>query len=258
MRRFKVVLVLSVLLLFAGAVSLPSFTGSAQSTIDFNRDIRPILSDKCWVCHGPDAAAKKIKLRLDDETSAKANLGNTFAIVPNHPEQSELIHRITSDDKYERMPPVSTGKTLTPQEIELLRAWIAQGAQWARHWAFVPPVRPALPKIKNTAWPRNAIDYFVLARLEEKGWQPAPEADRATLLRRVAFDLTGLPPTLPELDAFLNDKLPNAYERVVDRLLNSPRYGERMAFKWLDAARYADTMAIKTTPTVRCGAGVIG
>ncbi len=230
------------LCLCTGAL-LPLLSAQAQRPllVDFNRDIRPILSDKCWACHGPDATAKKIKLRLDDEASAKANLGNRFAIVPNHPEQSELIHRITSDDKYERMPPVSTGKTLTPQEIELLRAWIAQGAQWARHWAFVPPVRPALPKIKNTAWPQNALDYFVLAKLEEKGWQLAPEADRATLLRRVSFDLTGLPPTLPELDAFINDKSSNAYERVVDRLLSSARYGERMAFKWLDAARYADT-----------------
>jgi hypothetical protein len=232
--------------LFGGAW-LPLLTTHAQRTvlIDFNRDIRPILSDKCWSCHGPDATAKKIKLRLDDEASAKANLGGSsdqrFAVVPNHPEQSELIKRITSEDQYERMPPASAGKTLTAREIELLRAWIQQGAPWARHWAFVVPQRPALPGVKNTAWPRNALDYFVLAQLEAKGLQPAPAADRATLLRRVSFDLTGLPPTLQELDDFLNDKSPHAYQKVVDRLLSSPRYGERMAFEWLDAARYADT-----------------
>ncbi len=230
-------------LCLCGCALLPWLNAQAQQTpsIDFNRDIRPILSDKCWVCHGPDATAKKIKLRLDDEASAKANLGGRFAIVPNHPEQSELIKRITSQDQYEQMPPASSGKTLTPREIELLREWIKQGAPWARHWAFVPPVRPSLPPVKNTAWPRNAIDTFVLAQLEAKGLQPAPAADRATLLRRVSFDLTGLPPTLQELDDFLNDKSPNAYEKVVDRLLASPRYGERMAFEWLDAARYADT-----------------
>ncbi len=245
MQRFKRLVVLFVVMLTAFLASQQSFTSTAQTAIDFNRDIRPILSDKCLVCHGPDAAAKKIKLRLDDEASAKANLGTNlekrFAIVPNHPEQSELIKRITSEDKFEHMPPVASGKTLTAKEIELLREWIKQGAQWARHWAFVVPQRPALPKVKNVAWPRNAIDYFVLAKLEEKGLQPAPTADRATLLRRVSFDLTGLPPTLKELDAFLNDKSQNAYEKVVDRLLASSRYGERMAFEWLDAARYADT-----------------
>jgi hypothetical protein len=227
--------------MLAVALCQPRQPVAAQSEIDFNRDIRPILSDKCWACHGPDAAAKKIKLRLDDEVSAKANLGGRNAIVPNHPEQSELVSRITSDEKFEQMPPASSGKTLTAREIELLRKWIKQGAPWARHWAFVPPVRPALPKVKNTAWPKNAIDTFVLAKLEEKGWQPAPEADKATLLRRVSFDLTGLPPTLKELDEFISDKSSNAYEKVVDRLLASPRYGERMAFEWLDAARYADT-----------------
>ncbi len=241
MQKAKRLLVLFVLLLTAYLVGQQPFSSAAQTAVDFNRDIRPILSDKCWACHGPDATAKKIKLRLDDEASAKANLGGHFAIVPGHPEQSELIKRVTSEDKYEQMPPAASGKTLTPREIELLRLWIKQGAQWARHWSFVVPQRPAFPQVKNSAWPKTAIDYFVLAKLEEKGWQPAPAADRATLLRRVSFDLTGLPPTLQEVDAFLNDKAPNAYEKVVDRLLASPRYGERMAFEWLDAARYADT-----------------
>ena len=245
MRTLKCMVLVVAALFFGAAVHCYQPVSRAQTIIDFNRDIRPILSDKCWACHGPDATAKKIKLRLDDEASAKANLGanleKRFAIVPNQPEQSELINRITSEDQFEHMPPAASGKTLTAREIEVLREWIKQGAPWARHWAFVVPTRPAWSKVKNAAWPRNAIDAFVLAKLEEKGAQPAPAADRATLLRRVSFDLTGLPPTLKELDDFLNDKSANAYEKVVDRLLASSRYGERMAFEWLDAARYADT-----------------
>ncbi len=218
----------------AAAKLVTSATG-AQRKIDFNRDIRPILADKCWACHGPDATAKKIKLRLDSETAALQ------ALVPGHPEQSKLVRRITAKDDAMRMPPADSGRTLSPSEIELLTEWIKQGAQWQQHWSFVPPQAAPLPAVKNTAWPRNALDHFVLARLEQEGLAPAAEADRATLLRRVALDLTGLPPTPQELDAFLNDKTPTAYEKAVDRLLASPRFGERMAFRWLDAARYADT-----------------
>ena len=203
--------------------------------IDFNRDIRPILSDKCFMCHGPDASAKKIKLRLDSEAAALA------ALVPGKPEQSKLIKRITHTDEAMKMPPVDSGRSLSKTEIELLTEWILQGAKWQSHWAFNVPVRPEIPTVKNDAWVKNPIDNFVLARLEKEGLLPSPEADRGTLLRRVSLDLTGLPPTLQVLDNFLNDKSKNAYEKVVDRLLSSPRYGERMAFKWLDAARYADT-----------------
>jgi len=213
-----------------------------SAKIDFNRDIKPILSDKCFVCHGPDATAKKIKLRLDSEAAALVDLGKgRHAIAPNHPEQSELIRRITANNELERMPPVNSGHKLSPREIELVTEWIRQGAKWQQHWAFVAPVRPPLPPVRNSNWPKNAIDSFVLAKLESENLQPSPEADRATLLRRVSFDLTGLPPTSKELDDFLNDKTPNAYERAVDRLLASPAYGERLAFEWLDAARYADT-----------------
>ncbi|MBS1810698.1 MAG: DUF1549 domain-containing protein [Acidobacteria bacterium] len=245
--KITLVLKLSALAL---AIALPAqlfFYTTAQASkqtraIDFTREIRPILSDKCFACHGPDATAKKIKLRLDSEGAALADLGRgRHAIVPGQPEKSELIKRITHSDDALRMPPTDSGRSLTRQEIELLSEWIRQGAKWQSHWAFVAPIRPALPKVKNTAWPKNAIDYFVLERLEREGLQPAPEADRTTLLRRVSFDLTGLPPTPKEVDDFLNDQSPNAYEKVVDRLLASPRYGERMAFKWLDAARYADT-----------------
>jgi hypothetical protein len=242
-QRLKLsVLVVLVLLPAIGGL-VESTTHSQQSlAVDFNRDIKPILSDKCFACHGPDATAKKIKLRLDSEAAALADLGKgRRAIVPSHPEQSELVRRITAEDEFERMPPVSSGHKLTPREIELLTEWIKQGARWQQHWAFVAPARPPLPTVKNAAWPKNAIDAFVLAKLEREGLQPSPEADRATLLRRVTFDLTGLPPALKELDDFLNDQSPNAYEKVVNRLLASPRYGERMAFQWLNAARYADT-----------------
>jgi hypothetical protein len=210
--------------------------------IVFNRDIRPILADKCWGCHGPDAPAKKIKLRLDSEDAATADLGRgRRAIVPGNPEQSQLVRRITSGDEMMRMPPIDSGRKLTQTEIDLLVEWVRQGAPWQRHWSFITPVRPLLPRIKNKEWPKNAIDHFVMERLEREGIEPSPEADRATLIRRVSLDLTGLPPTPLEVENFLNDKSPNAYEKVVDRLLASPRYGERIAFRWLDAARYADT-----------------
>ncbi|MBP6824015.1 MAG: DUF1549 domain-containing protein, partial [Acidobacteria bacterium] len=235
-------MILIVLAVFCGSIFQPQAMTKGQQQIDFNRDIKPILSDKCFACHGPDAATKKIKLRLDSEAGALAELRTgKHAVVPNHPEQSELVRRINSKDEALRMPPVDSGRKLTEREIELLTEWIRQGAGWQQHWAFVAPVRPELPKVKNTVWPKNAIDNFVLARLEAEGLSPAPEADRATLIRRVSLDLTGLPPSPKEVDEFISDQSPNAYEKVVDRLLASPRYGERMAFQWLNAARYADT-----------------
>src|SRR5215475_10858665 len=202
--------------------------------IDFNRDIRPILADKCWSCHGPDAAAKKIKLRLDSEEAATADLGGgRRAIVPGAVERSRLARRITASDEAMRMPPVDSGRSLSQAEIDLLIEWIKEGAKWGKHWSFVAPVKPSLPQVKNGDWPKNAIDYFVLERLEREGMDPAPEADRATLIRRVSLDLTGLAPTPREIDDFLDDKSSEAYEKVVDRLLASPRYGERMASRWL-------------------------
>ncbi len=244
------ILKLSVLLLTPLFVSFAIWSAavragqnSAQARqIDFNRDIRPILADKCWKCHGPDAAAKKIKLRLDSESAATADLGRgRRAIVPGSVEKSQLALRITTSDESMRMPPVDSGHKLTQTEIETLIEWVRQGARWLRHWSFIAPARPALPEIKNKSWPKNAIDYFTLERLESAGMEPSPEADREALIRRVSLDLTGLPPTPQEIDDFLNDRSPKAYENVVDRLLASPRYGERMATRWLDAARYADT-----------------
>jgi hypothetical protein len=209
--------------------------------VDFNRDIRPILADSCFACHGPDKNKRKAKLHFDTEDGAFADLGGHRAIVPGDPEKSELYQRITSVDENERMPPGRSGRKLSSGQIDLLRRWIAEGAKWQKHWSLIPPSRPVLPVVKMANWPRNGIDHFILDRLEREGLAPSPEAARTTLLRRVTLDLTGLPPTPAELDVFLADRAPDAYERAVDRLLASPRLGERLASRWLDAARYADT-----------------
>ena len=193
-------------------------------TVEFGRDIKPILSDKCFTCHGPDAAAKKIPLRLDSEQAARRVI-----------DSKELVRRVSSPNKALRMPPAASGRTLSEKEIDLLRRWVDEGGKWQKHWSFMVPSRPAVPS------GQNAIDYFVRARLEREHLKPAAEAGRRTLIRRATFDLTGLPPTPGEVEAFFSDTSPNAYEKVIDRLLASPRYGERMAYRWLDAARYADT-----------------
>jgi hypothetical protein len=211
------------------------------AAVRFNRDIRPILSDRCFRCHGPDVARRKAKLRLDTPEGARADLGGRHALVPGDLDASELYRRITSDDDTERMPPPEAGKALSARQVALVRRWIEQGAPWEAHWAFLPPEGPPAASVKDRSWPRNPIDRFVLARLEREGLAPSPEAGRTTLLRRATLDLTGLPPTPAEVDAFLADRAPGAYERAVDRLLASPRFGERMAVRWLDAARYADT-----------------
>ncbi len=214
----------------------------ATPKIDYDRDIRPILADNCYACHGPDEQQRKRKLRFDVRASVVAELGDGLhAVVPGKSADSALIDRVTEENPDRHMPPAKTGKTLTPQQIELLRAWIDQGAPYAVHWAFVAPVKPAPPKVADAAWVRSPIDAFILARLEQEGLRPSPEADKTTLLRRVTLDLTGLPPTPAEVDAFLADKGQDAYEKVVDRLLASPRYGEHMGRYWLDVARFGDT-----------------
>ena len=210
--------------------------------LDYNLQIRPILADNCFSCHGPDKDARKSRLRLDEREVATAPAkSGLIAITPGKLDASELVYRITSEDVDERMPPKDSHKALKPQEIALLKQWIAEGATYARHWAFEPIRETKIPSVKNARWPRNPIDAFVLARLETEGLSPSVEAEKSTVLRRVTLDLTGLPPALGEIDAFLADASPNAYEKVVDRLLASKHYGERMALDWLDAARYADT-----------------
>jgi hypothetical protein len=209
--------------------------------VEFNRDIRPILSDACFQCHGPDAKKRKADLRLDTETGAFAPLAEGKTFVPGKPEESIAWKRISSSKAGERMPPQRSARPLTAVEKVLIKRWIEQGAKWQKHWAFLPPRRPAISVVQQRRQVRNPLDAFILDRLERRGLRPAPEADRVTLIRRVTLDLTGLPPTPAEVDAFVADTRPDAWERVVDRLLASPRYGERMAIRWLDAARYADT-----------------
>lgn len=209
------------------------------TAINFARDIRPLLSDRCFLCHGPDAGQRATDLRLDDQDSA-----HELAIEPGNAQASELLRRITSSDPDELMPPPDSNLRLSPGEIDLLRRWIDEGGAYEQHWAFVSPHLPPIPQVQQTTWPRSDLDRFVLADLEQRQWGPSPPADPATLIRRVTLDLTGLPPTLEEIDDFLSDyaNLPDAaYERLVDRLLSSQRYGERMAVDWLDVARYADT-----------------
>jgi len=213
----------------------------AKGAVDFGRDILPILSDNCFKCHGPDEKARKAKLRFDTKDGAFRVKDGKTVIVPGKSAASELFRRITTRDLDDLMPPPDSNRKLTQKQIALLKRWIDEGAKWGRHWAFEPIRAQSPPKVKNKRWPVNDIDRFVLARLEREGLVPASESDKERLIRRVTFDLTGLPPTIAEMDAFLADKSAGAYEKVVDRLLNSVRYGERMAAQWLDLARYADT-----------------
>ncbi|HVY70770.1 MAG TPA: DUF1549 domain-containing protein, partial [Verrucomicrobiae bacterium] len=210
--------------------------------VDYNRDIRPILSDHCYACHGPDQKARKGGLRLDlKEEAFKAAKSGAFAIIPHDTTKSELVRRVTTTDADDRMPPAKGGKPLSSAQIETLRRWVQQGAEWKGHWAYQKPERPPLPDVREKGWPRNPIDNFILGKLESNGMKPSPEADKNRLIRRVTFDLTGVPPKVEDVDAFLKDKGTNDYEKVVDRLLGSREYGERMAMFWLDLARYADT-----------------
>lgn len=226
-----------VLSLFVGSVAL-----TAEQPVDFNRDIRPILSNTCFKCHGFDEAKRQAGLRLDTAEGSVLKLeSGASAVVPGKPAESEILKRLTATDPGEKMPPAETGKTVTPQQIELIRKWIEQGAKYQGHWSFVAPMRPELPQVQTKERVKNPIDNFILARLDKEGLKPSDAADKITLIRRVTFDLTGLPPTLAEIDAFVADQTPEAFEKVVDRLLKSPRYGEHMARYWLDAARYGDT-----------------
>jgi hypothetical protein len=218
-----------------------TLTSAGVPPVQFNRDIRPILADACFKCHGP--AQQTSGLRLDQEESATSPAeSGVVPIVSGRPDESELVRRVLSTDEAERMPPADSGKELTGEQKDLLRRWVAEGAAFEKHWSFIPPVRPPLPTAGPVQPPSaNPIDAFIAERLADEGLSFSPEADRPTLIRRVAFALSGLPPTLAEVDAFLKDRAPGAYERMVDRFLASPRFGEEMARHWLDVARYADT-----------------
>lgn len=224
-----------------GALFGPLSSPGRTAEIDFNRDIRPILSDNCFACHGFDEKTRKAKLRLDVAEGAYAERKGRFPIKPGDLQNSEVWQRIIAEDESIVMPPPHTNKKLTAAQKQTIRTWIEQGAKYRKHWAFEPPTAPSIPQVKQAAWVKTPIDKFILARLEKEGLQPQPQADRETLIRRVSFALTGLPPTLAELDAFLADRSPNAYEKMVDRYLASPHFGEEMAKHWLDVARYADT-----------------
>jgi Protein of unknown function (DUF1553)/Protein of unknown function (DUF1549)/Planctomycete cytochrome C len=214
---------------------------AAEPALDFNRDIRPILTDKCFACHGPDQKHRQAKLRLDVEKDAKANRDGVPAIVPGKPDESELVRRITADDADERMPPKKANKPLKPAEIETLKRWVVEGAKWSAHWAYLPPKKNPIPEVKSD-WPVHWIDQFIRSRLEREKLTPSADADRITLARRLYFDLTGLPPTPAEAEAFARDTDPKAVEKLVEKLLASEHYGERMAAYWLDLVRYADTV----------------
>jgi len=216
---------------------------SLPDNVDFNLHVKPILSDKCYFCHGPDLANQKAGLRLDTPEGAFAALeesGNT-AIVPGKAHRSELVHRILSEDKEEQMPPPESNVNLTAHEKAVLIRWIEEGAEYKKHWAFIPPESLEIPEVAHQGRIVNEIDNFIFRTLERNHLEPQAEADKETLIRRATFDLTGLPPSLEEIDAFLADTSEDAYEKVVDRLLTSPHYGEKMATDWMDASRYADT-----------------
>ncbi|HEY1067026.1 MAG TPA: DUF1549 domain-containing protein, partial [Pirellulales bacterium] len=228
----------------AGLSLLPALSASAEAApkVDFNRDVRPLLSNNCFSCHGPDEAERQAGLRLDSLEGATAKLeSGVQGIVPGDPAASELVKRILSADPDLKMPPEESGKHLTPAQVEILKQWIAEGAEYRKHWSFIPPTRPEPPAVSKEDLVRTPIDRFVQKKLEEEGLAPAAEADKVTLIRRVTLDLTGLPPTPAEIDSFVADSDPAAYEKLVDRLLASPRYGEHMARYWLDVARYGDT-----------------
>jgi hypothetical protein len=220
---------------------LAMILAKGEKAVSYNNDIRPILSDNCFACHGFDPETREAGLRLDTFEGATADNDGVAAVVPGDVRNSALWARINSADPDEVMPPPKTHKTISEEQKLKLRRWIEQGAPYEKHWSYVSPAASALPAVKQTDWPRNPIDHFVLSQLDEKGLKPTPEASKEALIRRVTLDLTGLPPTLSEIDAFLADTSPDAYEKIVDRLLASPHYGERMAVDWLDAARYADT-----------------
>ncbi|WP_397569612.1 DUF1553 domain-containing protein [Schlesneria sp. T3-172] len=239
---------------FVTAAPLTAAEPHSVKKIDFNRDIKPILSNACYRCHGPDPDERKggtDGLRFDTAEGVLADLGGYAAVVPGKPEASALVQRITTTDPDQVMPPRGAGKPLTPHEVDLLKTWIEQGAKFSQHWSYIVPQKPPLPAVQDVGWVKNGIDYFILARLEAEGLKPAEEADRYALIRRVALDLTGLPPTVEEVNEFINDESSTAFEKVVDRMLAKPAFGEHWGLAWLDLARYADSAGYADDPARR-------
>lgn len=234
-------LLVRVALSVAMALFVATVGAAAEAPVDYSRDIRPILSQNCFFCHGFNEKSREAELRLDKAESALADRDGTPAIVAGKPDGSEAWRRITESDESERMPPPDSHRALSAEQKALIRRWILEGAKYASHWSFTAPTKATPPPVRNERWPHNEIDRFILAKLDAEKLQPLRRADRYTLIRRLSFDLTGLPPSASEVEAFVADRAPDAYERLVDRLLASPRFGERMALDWLDAARYADT-----------------
>jgi hypothetical protein len=234
-----------ILCLFNACNHTASIEDQIPETVSYNFNIRPILSDKCYKCHGPDASKRQAGLRLDMPESAFKALKDdpkAHVLVPGSPEMSELFRKISTNDTSEMMPPANSNlKRLTPHEVALIEKWIKQGAKFEKHWAFVPPKSWPVPEVKDKTWPKNQIDNFILHKQEQYGIAPNPEADKERLLKRISLDLTGLPPSLEMMDRFLADKSPNAYEKIVDELMKNPAYGEKMTLHWLDVARYADS-----------------
>lgn len=228
-------------LALCAALYLLASVALADEPVEFDRDVKPILSEFCFQCHGPDGNSREADLRLDQRESTLAPHDDYWIVKPGAPDESELIRRLTTSEPDERMPPADAGKELSAEQISVLRRWVSSGAEWAEHWAFTPPSKPAVPESPFSVWTRNEIDHFVAKKLGELDLEPEPEANRRKLIRRLHLDLTGLPPTATEVREFLADDSNEAYERLVDRLLASPHYGERMTIEWLDQARYADT-----------------
>jgi Protein of unknown function (DUF1553)/Protein of unknown function (DUF1549)/Planctomycete cytochrome C len=240
----SVFLLIGAVILSIGSCKEKLSTARTNDSVDYNLHIRPILSDRCFKCHGPDANQRKAHLRLDTPEGALAALKDNpdaHAIVPGDPGKSEVYLRISSTDTSSVMPPIKSNLKLNEHEIELLKKWIAQGAKFKPHWAFIPPKQTAIPEVDDKTWSHNEIDNFVLAKIETRGLEPNPEADKERILKRLSFDLTGLPPSIELQDKFLNDNSDNAYEKVVDELFKQPSYGEKMATYWMDVARYADS-----------------
>ena len=247
MSRFQIVITSLLLTAFAPLTLLVQADDQSLSTVELNK-VRKILSNRCFTCHGPDEAERKADLRLDTFGQATLDRDGTFAIKPGDVEASQVVTRISTDDEFTRMPPGENAVPLTSEEIALIKRWIAQGAKYGEHWAYVAPQKPAIPAVKNNQWGRNDIDAFILAEIEKQGLNPNAPATRETLIRRLSFDLTGLPPTIEQVNAFVEDGSDDAYENLVDRLLGQPTYGERWATMWLDLARYADSAGYANDP----------